>query len=322
MSTAPWAWQIVIPALFIVAGAWLLVRSWWPRRTGTSRHCRRCGYNVDGIQSEKCPECGSRLAETAVVIGQRHRRPVAAILSLCLLVLGLAFAATVAEHRWLGKINWYAYRPYSWLLRDLNSTDRWAATRAWDELLRREQTSALNDQQFQTMIERALTEQAAPTPTSLTGPMMAFLDRVAFHGDLTEPQRLRYITNATQASLTILPPDSPGKPYELHVSRIGRGGDISWLQSWRLHLTVDGQPMPIPDGEDTAWGITGPSSHDPLPLSPGKHQIRAIIENSIGSDEVHLFADEDHQPPVQSLVVDVEVPGRAVPRPTLTKGSR
>jgi hypothetical protein len=314
-------WVFALAAALLVFGVVLLLRSWWPGRSGLTRHCRRCGYNVDAIQSERCPECGSPLTPTGVVQGQRHRRPRVALLSMVFLVIGLAIGAMLAEHRWLGKIDWYYYRPFSWLLRDVNSTDRWVATRGWEELLRRDQTGALSDAQFQSMVDRALVEQAAPASGPMTQPMMEFLDRIAFRGRLSEQQRLRFITSANLASLTVQPPASPDKPYTFRIMRIGRGGDLSWLQNWRVFVTVDGYPSPKISAEGTAWGISGPYYQDRLPpLSPGKHQIRATIDASVGSDEVHLFADEEHQPPVQTLTVNVDVPAAAT-QPALTAGS-
>jgi hypothetical protein len=37
---------------------------WWlDRRRRLPGHCRRCGYNLTGNVSGRCPECGTRLTE-------------------------------------------------------------------------------------------------------------------------------------------------------------------------------------------------------------------------------------------------------------------
>jgi hypothetical protein len=42
-------------AVFTLAAAW----SWWRSRGYPPGHCRRCGYNLTGNASGRCPECGT-----------------------------------------------------------------------------------------------------------------------------------------------------------------------------------------------------------------------------------------------------------------------
>jgi len=58
---------------------------------GSSDRCGWCGYNLEGLAAQKCPECGKDLDE--VGIGKSHRRSrtffVVAIVLLVLMLFGL-----------------------------------------------------------------------------------------------------------------------------------------------------------------------------------------------------------------------------------------
>ncbi len=68
----PW-WLALIPLVLGLTLVWFGVR---PRRRGTTPHCRRCNYNLTGLDSDRCPECGTPLTPKTVVIGEGRRRPV------------------------------------------------------------------------------------------------------------------------------------------------------------------------------------------------------------------------------------------------------
>src|SRR5262249_38639865 len=54
-----------IPVLIVALPTTLL---WWcERRPVRPGHCPRCGYNLTGNESGKCPECGTTFVEQATV---------------------------------------------------------------------------------------------------------------------------------------------------------------------------------------------------------------------------------------------------------------
>src|SRR5438094_8427171 len=165
-----WSWLLPFATILTAGGAAVWCWAWWPRRIGTTPHCRGCGYNLDGIESKRCPECGASLTLKNVVLGRRHRRRRAALVAVVMMLGGMGIAGVFIGQQ-LRRVDWYQHRPFAWLMGDLNrASEPLTIVRSWDELLRRAEAGLLSDSQYQAMIERALAEQTAAVRTPATGP--------------------------------------------------------------------------------------------------------------------------------------------------------
>lgn len=123
--------------LLTAAGIYLAVTGLYPRRHGDTRFCRRCGYNLTGNLSGRCPECGSRLGRRrGVVVGESVRRPVRATLGIILLLPGLA-SVTLLGFAKLKGVDPYQHLPARLLIRDLRSENPRTFRQASQEVLRR-----------------------------------------------------------------------------------------------------------------------------------------------------------------------------------------
>src|SRR5260221_7235997 len=138
MFIAPAYLSALITIALIIAALGLIVtkRSVWPKRTGPTPHCRNCDYLLVGGVSDRCPECGTQLDCRSIVHGERHRRPGRALLGAALLFSGLALIVTFSVGK-LANVNWYPYKPFSWLLKDLESPNTAVVDPAWLEVHRR-----------------------------------------------------------------------------------------------------------------------------------------------------------------------------------------
>ncbi len=61
-------YQLLFALLPIAVGGFLLFTA---RRTheGTDPHCLMCGYNLTGLSSPVCPECGQKLQPDTISLG-------------------------------------------------------------------------------------------------------------------------------------------------------------------------------------------------------------------------------------------------------------
>src|SRR5690606_9241953 len=91
--------------LVLVTGRW-----WWFARRGKEQRCRKCGYELTGLKSEACPECGAALTPRNCVTGLRSRRRMA-IGPVALLLIGGAWwfgEGRAPRHGWLSeKVQWH-----------------------------------------------------------------------------------------------------------------------------------------------------------------------------------------------------------------------
>src|SRR5262245_36870884 len=94
-------------ALWVVAVA-LSVRGLVGRRVGDELRCKRCEYNLTGIESVHCPECGLSLIAGMVRKGVRKRRRGSLAAGAVVLVAAGVLTGGVAAG-WIDRTNLYQY---------------------------------------------------------------------------------------------------------------------------------------------------------------------------------------------------------------------
>lgn len=165
MSLPAWfaltPWPTLVAALLALIGAILLTIALRPRLRGSAPHCRRCQYNLTGLDdlpNRRCPECGTGLAsKRAVQIGAGRRRRWAIVAALAVLLLGAT--PLVVGFRQIVKANWYAFAPTLVVLADMESGDTVRIMRALGELPGRGARGRLSDAQLQRVIQYGLRSQ-------------------------------------------------------------------------------------------------------------------------------------------------------------------
>ncbi len=135
-----------------VAGAVLLAFGLRGRKVDDFPYCRKCRYNLTGLTSERCPECGSLTADVGVVMGRRQRRRKLIVAGL---VLFMPSAAVLigAQTQWARSVNWYQKLPTWWVLHDARSTSEARALRAFQELGRRAEIANLTGKDQEALAE-------------------------------------------------------------------------------------------------------------------------------------------------------------------------
>lgn len=110
--------------LLAIALLWMMLRlvrrSWGQWRLAPGQpHCRDCFYQLTGLaEPSRCPECGTELDESQIVIG--HRAPYRALLTVSLLLAllaGLYFGCSdlLPRHGWMSRlVRWPSARSMNW----------------------------------------------------------------------------------------------------------------------------------------------------------------------------------------------------------------
>jgi hypothetical protein len=128
----PWLSVLIVSMVGII----LVARGLRGRRVRQAPHCRKCGYNLTGLPSERCPECGGLIAIVGVVVVRRQRR-LGLLYGGVLLLLPLLVVPLLLGKRALRYLDGYRYRPTAWVLQDARSSDSRQIRNAYVELNRR-----------------------------------------------------------------------------------------------------------------------------------------------------------------------------------------
>ncbi|UCG31769.1 MAG: hypothetical protein JSU68_08870 [Phycisphaerales bacterium] len=192
---------LLVRILLVLAfpfGILFLIRGLVGKRVGTEPRCGKCGYNLTGLPSEICPECGFHVQHEDIVHGVRQRHRYSLVLGLVLLTASTAAlaGALCAKAR---QISYYHYFPFSVVLSDALRGDHHAI---W-ELQRRSQDGSLKGPQCNRVVDTALDRQAnAPVSDTLQA-WIDFLHKRDVVGGLSPEQQNRYYEQSVQWSLEL-----------------------------------------------------------------------------------------------------------------------
>jgi hypothetical protein len=222
-----------------------------------------------------CPECGRDLSlPNSLRLGQRHRRPTLAVLGFLLLLLGLlplAGLATVIARQ----IDWYQYRPASWLVQDLTSPNFAQYNRAWNELDRRHKSSAgLSPSVEQKLIALALKQQAQPTSVPLQGELVDFLGDMFLANKLTKSQSDLFFAQAIVLQLAVRPTVIAGDDVPYMLALTGRTPSNNWWFRISFIQAKIGDRV-VRDGGSTTFSgsASGNFGSYGKVTTPGKHTV-------------------------------------------------
>jgi len=215
---------LLFTCLFAVFSILLLIElRRGPRLVGHTPHCRACGYMLLGNKSGRCPECGADLTPGNIVIGQRQSRRALIGCTLASIACLVFFGQRVAR-----QIEWYHYRPGSWVIADAGSADASLADRAWAELNRRRGLGKLSDAAESSLTEFALATHAKPDGAG--GPIEKDLIKYLFarySSDKLSPAQVdRLYTQEATPILHVRPRIVAGGPIA-HRYRVGNGGAVA-----------------------------------------------------------------------------------------------
>jgi hypothetical protein len=189
---------LTIMAALALPGLWLFVWGVWPRRRGEEPRCRKCAYNLTGLESERCPECGSDVKIVGgVVPGVRKRRPGLIVSGVLLLLLSAAPLIPAVK-----QVDWYRFRPTSWVIGDLDSTKPGVPSRAWNELKRRERGGAFSESDQRKLITRCLAEQGLPAGAGPRTELISYVAQALVDDRLTQAEVDQFVAQVAMLGLS------------------------------------------------------------------------------------------------------------------------
>lgn len=266
--------------VLLLAGLGLVVVGLRGRRAGTEPHCRSCDYNLTGLTSQRCPECGSEVAPATIVYGgHRQRRwglvAVGAVLPLLIPLTGVVFAAVI----------WLKESDAPWRQSFEETMDRVVAgdTNRIFELERRASQGKLSDEQAQSLAQVALREHQRNLP------WREWLDwtdvLMALEPQLTEIQKTQAARDLVTLELEVPDQVAQGEPLDVQI-RFGLRGLLGAHGLRVLDILVDGESVPRGATQSTDYLLFGraESLYETLDvghLDPGPHRLEYEVVLSL-----------------------------------------
>ncbi|MCC7294146.1 MAG: hypothetical protein IT449_18950 [Phycisphaerales bacterium] len=199
----------------------LIFLGWRGRLLGGGPRCRRCQYNLIGVTSGTCPECGLDLLAEHVQTGERRRRPVmmasgAILLAPTLLGGGgmLYLAGT--------QIKLDPYLPASWLIGSAAA----GSDDAFSELLARLNNNTLSDGALRQLAEAALVKHGLSPAPSRWAEWCDTLAKIEQRKLLTPAQAEQFYTQLFIFELKARSPIRQGDPVVYEVYYKNRTSEV------------------------------------------------------------------------------------------------
>ncbi len=185
-------------AVLLLFGLGLLIWGWRGRRRGDYPACRKCDYNLTGIDADQCPECGAVLTGKATVRGGRRRFVLPLVVGALLLAVSIGIGVPRAV-----STDWYPVWPTRLLLAELRLGNAQRFTRAWNELSARERSGTLSAAHWEALIEQCFLEQAEETNPTASQRMIDYLGECGVNGRLSPEQRRRMFEQIPGPTLVV-----------------------------------------------------------------------------------------------------------------------
>ncbi len=290
-----------LPVVGMLALAALLLRAGLRgRRIGTEPFCRKCEYQLTGIQSARCPECGSELNERAIVHGVRKRRwgLVAAAIALALFVP----TSQIATIRWY-LLDYYTILPFA-VVRHMESR---GSARASFEFMRRLGAWELSSREVLSVYEEAVSTLRLPVSATVRARWTRYVDVMFNARLLSQEQEDRFFPRFSEPILVVRPIIREGDPLPLMLQLpITRPGvdQYAWGVNFEaLHVNGKVQDSVLLERVDNDWVSIVPHLSTPVGthyiwrnhgLPAGSHTIQFTgsyhVSRSVGSRRKDLTA--------------------------------
>jgi hypothetical protein len=279
--------RLLVVAVPLSVGLFLLKRGRFARRIGATPHCPKCDYIILGNQARR-PECGTEVSKANIVRGERRRRPIMTLVGVLFLALAVLFCLDEVSVR-LRRIDWPSHYPLSWLLPKVDNI----SSPAWTEIQRRLDHNLLSESDQGDVVERGLQVQNMKSTNLLANNILDYLGNRYVNQKLTPSQADRFFANILKVKLAVRPVIGARSPVTYSFMMVGPGPTKDrWYRLRTLESQVDDEPVVTNVVRTTSggsgFGLSLDSSPDAnctlVPVAkPGKHRLRFKVEMTTGA---------------------------------------
>lgn len=235
-------------SIFAVMGFVFLIRAIFGRRITDHPFCRRCRYDLIGLNlstPSPCPECGHTVLidSRSVINGRRRVRFILLAIALVMMTVGSAGIgwSSIKRHPSLEYVDWnviyeQSSEPALRLYESLNDEE------ATYELYRRMTKGKISDKGLRTLIDRAMKHIADPS-ASYDFRWGSVLLYALYDNKLTDSERTTFIEGSVTSQIHISELQSRDTPTAHAV--ISHHGIERFMGSWMTTIPLQRKDRPI-----------------------------------------------------------------------------
>lgn len=266
----------LIAVLLIILGLLILRKGIRGRKVHERPLCATCGYELQGQAAETslCPECGSdfRRPGGERIGAVRWRRGL--VWAGALLVSVGVTGEVLCMRGTFDQINWWPYKPFSWLLADAKPISKPDASTAMAELFRRNKAGLLSDSQIHRLITFALDLQGDPA-AGWNGAWGDFIEAEREKGTVSDEEITRYARQAVPSDFNwaVKKRVELGQriPWRLTTKggRSGFNSQLSFTSRFNL-IEIDGETDTGQFGGSHTFGLGSAEMRSKVAIDPEK----------------------------------------------------
>lgn len=288
------SWLIVALSAGFVVGLVLLVVGLRGRRVGDEPRCRKCKYDLTGLDSDRCPECGHAITQKTTVHGFRRRRRALWLPGALLMAVSLS----VAGYGGYQAAQWKTYRDYPvFMLRWKAANGDFRAANALNNRIRR---GALQPEQLRSFADTAIdqyTKAVAPPRIGFTTLSQAqlewaqLLESLIKAGLLDARQQRKLVEHCFAFGLTYRPRVRQNEVLGLSVALAFNGlTSLPFETSSTWQVRVDGGVVNHESAQDWPNGrynFSSWSNRESMLAKwpPGRHDISLTVQTHVTPGE-------------------------------------
>lgn len=273
-----WAWFLLPAVTCAAVSAFLFWKGIWPKREGRTPYCRKCCYNLTGIDSSCCPECGTPITPASTLHGERSPRPRRIMMGTVLLIAAVAWLLSsdyLASVDW--RTVWYSWLSTKSLLNRMEAGDPYIQSKTFKVLRRRAETDA--DSQ-KALVQTCLNLADTDSWYAAIADMRSYLAGCYMKGQLPQKDANRFLKDLFKEELWVRSRVVKGDPvpYEEISSARAFSGDF-YVRIKRDPILVDGVSTDV-DGAVDNVHIYSPEYGVVTCDKPGRHVLsrRVVFE--------------------------------------------
>ena len=277
--------NVLLLVLVALGGLVLVMLGLRGRRLGSEPRCRVCEYNLTGLTSDRCPECGATLSPTSVAYGVRCRNRIAIVAGVVVLAFTLG-VLVLAGSGSFSQVNKYRYYPFWWVMVDAEAGTKPAA----DELMQRLRAGKVSAAQRRKLVRAALKQQAVLAVNAATQTWVDMLEVMAQRGTLPEAQEQKFLEQMCVYSLRLRPRIRQGERLVVGIVNAARApSSVACFRYKEIaELRIGGRAVPIRPGGYSGGSSSGVGNVGHLTscltipdLGPGTYKVVCVVADKL-----------------------------------------